>query len=369
MNNQKKTKTMQKAKLWMIAAILAICGASVFTSCSKDDDNVSIVPPTTEYFTLWNQCEALTALQDYVKDVTDPASKNFIKEEDRIATFDMDGTFVGELYPTYFEYNLLEYRALDDASYEAPKDVMEAAQAIRDFVRNGKKLPDQFDMVHAYAAAKAYSGMTLAEFDAYVKAYAQQPANGFSGMTYGQSFYKPMLEVFDYLKANGFTCYVVSGSDRFICRALVESIGIPSNRVIGMDVKLRSRSQGTEAGVNYTMGQKEDLVRTDELIIKNLKTNKVLQISQEIGKVPVLSFGNSSGDCSMHNYALGNPQYKTAAFMLVADDDIRDHADLAEGAKREAKWREAGYYIISMKNDFKTIYGENVEKTDFTFPM
>ena len=369
MNNQKKTKTMQKAKLWMIAAILAICGASVFTSCSKDDDNVSIVPPTTEYFTLWNQCEALTALQDYVKDVTDPASKNFIKEEDRIATFDMDGTFVGELYPTYFEYNLLEYRALDDASYEAPKDVMEAAQAIRDFVRNGKKLPDQFDMVHAYAAAKAYSGMTLAEFDAYVKAYAQQPANGFSGMTYGQSFYTPMLEVFDYLKANGFTCYVVSGSDRFICRALVESIGIPSNRVIGMDVKLRSRSQGTEAGVNYTMGQKEDLVRTDELIIKNLKTNKVLQISQEIGKVPVLSFGNSSGDCSMHNYALGNPQYKTAAFMLVADDDIRDHADLAEGAKREAKWREAGYHIISMKNDFKTIYGDGVVKTAFTFPV
>ena len=127
--------------------------------------------------------------------------------------------------------------------YEAPKDVMETAQEIRDFVRNGKPLPDHFDMKHAYAAAKAYAGMTLAEFDAYVKAYAAQlaefdayvkayaaqPANGFSGMTYGESFYKPMLEVFDYLKGNGFTCYVVSGSDRFICRALTESIGIPSN--------------------------------------------------------------------------------------------------------------------------------------------
>ena len=77
---------------------------------------------------------------------------------------------------------------------------METAQEIRDFVRNGKPLPDHFDMKHAYAAAKAYAGMTLAEFDAYVKAYAAQPANGFSGMTYGESFYKPMLEVFDYLK-------------------------------------------------------------------------------------------------------------------------------------------------------------------------
>ena len=359
---------MKKMTNWMLAAILLFCGANVLTSCSKDDDNNAIVQPAKEYFTLWNQCEALTALQDYVKDVTNPSSSNYIKEEDRIATFDMDGTFVGELYPTYFEYNLLEYRALDDPDYRdiAPEDVKEAAQAIRDFVRDGMKLPDHFDMIHAYAAAKAYSGMTLAEFDAYVKAYAQQPA--ISGMTYGQSFYKPMLEVFDYLKDNGFTCYVVSGSDRFICRSLVESIGIPSNRVIGMDVKLRSSSQGTEEGVNYTMGREEDLVRTDELIIKNLKTNKVLQISQEIGKVPVLSFGNSSGDCAMHNYCMGNQKYQTATFMLVADDDSRDHADLTEGAKREAKWREAGYHVISMKNDFKTIYGDGVQKVDFTFP-
>ena len=361
---------MRQTKLWMLAAILTmICGASVLTSCSKDDDNNTVVPPTKEYFTLWNQCEALTALQDYVKDVTDPASANFIPAEDRIATFDMDGTFVGELYPSYFEYNLLEYRALDDANYDAPKDVMETAQEIRDFVRNGKKLPDHFDMKHALAAAKAYAGMTLAEFDAYVKAYAAQPANGFSGMTYGESFYKPMLEVFDYLKDNGFTCYVVSGSDRFICRALTESIGIPSNRVIGMDVKLVSSSQGTEAGVDYTMSQKENIVRTDELIIKNLKTNKVLQISQEIGKVPVLSFGNSGGDAAMHNYALSNPKYRSAAFMLIADDDQRDHANREKALALGDQWRQAGYHVISMHDDFRTIYGDGVAKTDFTFPV
>ena len=359
---------------WMVAAIrplvliMVFCGANLLTSCSKDDDS-TVVKPAREYFTLWNQCEALTALQDYVKDVTNPNSPNYIKEEDRIATFDMDGTFVGELYPTYFEYNLLEYSALVDATYEAPKDVMETAQEIRDFVRNGKKLPDHFDMKHAYAAAKAYAGMTLAEFDAYVKTYALQPANGFSGMTYGQSHYKPMLEVFDYLKDNGFTYYVVSGSDRFICRALVDDISIPSNRVIGMDVRLHSTSQGTEEGVNYTMGKEEDLVRTDELIIKNLKTNKVLQISQEIGKVPVLSFGNSGGDAAMHNYALGNAQYKSAAFMLIADDDARDHANREKALTLGQQWREAGYHVISMRDDFKTIYGDGVVKTDFTFPV
>ena len=136
-----------------------------------------------------------------------------------------------------------------------------------------------------------------------------------------------------------------------------------------MDVKLVSSSQGTEAGVNYTMGREEDLIRTDELIIKNLKTNKVLQISQEIGKVPVLSFGNSGGDCSMHNYALSNKKYKTAAFMLIADDDARDHANREKALKLGQQWREAGYHVISMRDDFKTIYGDGVEKTDFTFPV
>ena len=338
---------------------------SILCSCSSTDNDNLV---KKDYFTKWNSCEALTTLKEYVEDVTNPNSKNFIKEDDRIATFDMDGTFVGELYPTYFEYNLLEYRALDDPTYKdkAPDDVKEAAQDIRDFVRKSKKLPDHFDMKHANAAAKAYAGMTLAEFDAYVKAYAAKQANGFKGMTYGQSFYQPMLQVFDYLKANGFTYYVVSGSDRFICRALVEAIGINPNRVIDMDVKLRSTSQGSEAGVNYTMGKEEDLVRTDELIIKNLKTNKVLQISQEIGKVPVISFGNSGGDCAMHNYCLQSP-HRSVTFMLIADDEARDHANREKALKLGNQWREAGYHVISMRDDFKTIYGEDVEKTDFTY--
>ena len=338
----------------------------ILSSCSQRQTE-SLVKK--DYFSQWNNCVALTTLKDYVADVTNPQSANFIKEEDRIATFDMDGTFIGELYPTYFEYNLLEYRVLEDPSYkdQAPADVRETAQQIRDFVRKGTPLPDHFDLKHARAAAKAYAGMTLAEFDTYVKAFAAKPVNGFQGMTYGESFYKPMLQVFDYLKDHGFTFYVVSGTDRFICRSLVESLGINPGRVIGMDVLLRSNKEGSEEGVDYTMGKEEYLVRTDSLLIKNLKTNKVVSITKEIGKVPVISFGNSGGDEAMHNFCLSNPKYRSVAFMLVADDDARDHADLAEGEKREAKWRKNGYTVISMKNDFKTIYGPGVQKTDFIF--
>ena len=344
--------------------LIAVFFVGLLVGCTKETPE----PTAKQYFSSWNECEALTALQQYVEDVTNPASANFIPQKDRIATFDMDGTFIGELYPTYFEYNLLEYRVLDDTAYgnHAPDDVRQAAQQIRDFVRNGTPLPDHFDMIHARAAAKAYAGMTIAQFDAYVKDYAKHSANGFVGMTYAESFYKPMLEVFDYLEDNGFTYYVVSGSDRFICRALVESLGIEPNRVIGMDVKLVSSSQGAVEGVNYTMGREEEIVRTDELIVKNLKTNKVLQISQEIGKVPVLSFGNSGGDAAMHNYCLSN-RLKSAAFMLIADDDARDHANRDKALALGEQWRQAGYHVVSMRDDFKTIYGPGVQMVPFTF--
>ena len=97
---------MLKNKLWMFAAIfILLCGISGLTSCSNDDSDAQV---KKDYFPSWNKCEALTALQEYVEDVTNPKSADYISEEDRIATFDMDGTFVGELYPTYFEYNLLE---------------------------------------------------------------------------------------------------------------------------------------------------------------------------------------------------------------------------------------------------------------------
>ena len=350
---------IMKKQLLLVALVPMLLSV---TGCNKKN-----------YFKLWNDCDALSSLKLFVEHAVDKKSKNYIPVEDRIATFDMDGTFIGELYKTYFEYNMLEYRVLDDPSYKdiAPADVVETAQDIRDFVRNDKPLPKYneeygFDIKHALAAAKAYSGMTISEFDTYVKDYAKKTPFGFTGMTYATSFYKPMLEVFDYLEANDFTYYVVSGSDRFICRSLVDSIGIPSNRVIGMDVELKSTKQKGD-GVNYTMSEEEDLVRTDNLLIKNLKTNKVKQIAQEIGKIPVLSFGNSSGDCAMHNYCLSNPYYHTEAFMLVADDNVRDHADLAEGAKRRANWEEAHYNIISMKDDFKTIYGDGVKVVDFKF--
>ncbi|MBO5496898.1 MAG: hypothetical protein J5967_05790, partial [Oscillospiraceae bacterium] len=108
----------------------------------------------------------------------------------------------------------------------------------------------------------------------------------------------------------------------------------------------------------------DQVVRTDKLIIKNLKMNKVLQIVQDIGQKPVLSFGNSSGDVSMHMYTISDNPYRSAAFMLIADDEVRDYGSAEKVAPLKQKWEESGFNVISMKNDFRTIYGDDVKKTD-----
>jgi hypothetical protein len=130
-----------------------------------------------------------------------------------------------------------------------------------------------------------------------------------------------------------------------------------------MDVAMEATHQGDTDGLDYVYSADDEVIRTDKLLIKNLKMNKVCQIVQEIGRQPVLSFGNSSGDVSMHNYTIHNNKYKSAAFMLIADDSERDYGDAEKVQPLKEKWEENGYNVISMRDDFRTIYGDDVVKT------
>ena len=315
-------------------------------------------------FAEWNpDAPSLKALIDYVEAVTDESSPDYIPPVDRIAVFDMDGTLMGELYPTYLEYYLLARRILADPSYQPDEEMLEFGRMLRDHALD-KSFPDGMDMLHAVHAAKAYAGMTLNEFADFVTRQLVREVDGFEGMTYADSFFLPMVEVVEYLQDNGFKCYVCSGSDRFICRTFIEGmLDIPYENIIGMDVALEATNQGEADGLNYVFTGNDEVVRTDRLIIKNLKTNKVLQIAQEIGRQPVLSFGNSSGDVSMHNYTLFNNRYRSAAFQLIADDGERDYGNPDKGPELREKWEGMGFTVISMHDDWRTIYGEEVVKT------
>ena len=315
-------------------------------------------------FSQWNEdAPALKTLIGFVETVTDESSPDYIPPADRIATFDMDGTLCGELYPTYLEYYLLERRIFCDPSYTPDEEMLEFGRMLRDHALD-KSFPDGMDVLHGEHAAKAYAGLTLTQFADFVTNQLVREVDGFEGMTYANSFYTPMVEVVEYLEDNGFKVYVCSGSDRFICRTFIEGVlDIPYEQIIGMDVDVEATNEDGEDGLKYVYTSEDNIVRTDTMLIKNLKMNKVKAIVKEIGRQPVLSFGNSSGDVSMHNYTIFNNRYKSAAFQLVADDDVRDYGNPEKGQQLREQWEGMGFNVISMRDDWKTIYGEDVVKT------
>jgi FMN phosphatase YigB (HAD superfamily) len=314
---------------------------------------------------LWTEnAPAKKALISYMDTVTDEGSADFIPVENRIAVFDMDGTILCETDPYYFDHMILVYRVLEDPEYknkasDFEKDVANRLQAKFD----GDKSVEVSMVEHGQAVASAFAGMTIEEFENYVKEFAKQPAPGYNGMTRGEAFYKPMLQIIDYLQANDFKVYIVSGTDRLIVRGLIQDvIDIPRNQLIGSDETLVATNQGNEDGEVYTFTDKDKLVTGGDFIIKNLNTNKVTVIMQEIGIQPVLSFGNSTGDAAMAEFTTTDNKYKSLAFMLCCDDLERENGNADKADKMVKLCDEYGWIAVSMKNDWTTIYGEGVTR-------
>ncbi|MCR5109275.1 MAG: haloacid dehalogenase-like hydrolase, partial [Lachnospiraceae bacterium] len=308
---------------------------------------------------------AAESIREYVSMVTDENSDAFIPKEDRIAVFDLDGTIIGELYPSYFEYMMFIHRALHDDTYDAPEDMKEFAKALEEGVYGGEK-PENHERLHAKYSGIAYSGMTPDEFKEYTREFMNSKADGFTNLTKGDAFYKPMVSLVKYLSANDFTVYVVSGSDRTLVRTLAkEKLGIPENRIIGMSYAMVATGQEGTDGLEYVYTKDDDVIRDEELLIKTIKMNKVSAIAQEIGKVPVLSFGNTSGDQSMAQYTVNNDQYESRAYMLMCDDLEREHGNMKKADAMKEMCEECGFEPISMRDDFATIYGEEVEAVEY----
>ena len=319
----------------------------------------------TDALSLWtDSAESKEALIYFVESVTKEGSPDFIPVKDRVAVFDMDGTFLCETDPYYYDFCLLKYRVLDDPSYKDKasyfeRSVAEAAKAYME----GDHSKEVSMTDHGKAVAMAFAGMTIEEFENYIAEYKKLPAPGYENMTRGEAFYKPMLQVIDYLQANGFKVYVVSGTDRFIVRGLLkDSVNIPRNQIIGSDENLVAVHQGSTDGLDYTYSDKDKVILGGQFIIKNLKMNKVSAIVQEIGIQPVLSFGNSTGDAAMAEYTTTNNKYKSLAFMLCCDDLERENGNEEKADQMEQLCKQYDWVPVSMKNDWKTIYGENVTR-------
>ncbi|MBQ7202786.1 MAG: haloacid dehalogenase-like hydrolase [Eubacterium sp.] len=368
MEKSKTNSTPWKTLSIILAiALIAVSLCCIVTQKDEKAPELNAKPAVSQSaLSLWNDdAAAKTELTEYVKTVTTEGSEDFIPVEDRIAVFDLDGTLACETDPCYFDHCIYYYRVMEDPEYKdkASKFEKEVAAEVKQFMDTGES-SDDLMIKHGKGVASAFKGLTPEEFVKYCADFAKTPSPGYNGLTRGEAFYKPMLEVIDLLKENDFTVYVVSGTDRFIVRGLVEAspLDLPDRQIIGSDESLVASDQGSTDGLDYQFDDDDKLITGGEFIIKNLDMNKVTVIQQEIGKQPVLAFGNSGSDSSMAEYTINHNKYPAKAFMLCCDDTERENGNPEKAEKMKNSCKENGWTAISMKNDWKTIYGDKVTR-------
>lgn len=234
------------------------------------------------------------------------------------------------------------------------------------------------------AEAKIYKGFSIEDHKNFVLKFAEKNVKCFTNLKFKDLFYLPMIELVEYLQLNDFIVYIVSASDRFLIREYLKfHFKIPEQNVIASDVELMPKSEEqnfekTGKLNEYLNFEKNDyLIRNGNLIKKNVNLSKVRMIAREIGKIPVLSFGNSNSDIPVQNYVLSGKKYRREAYMVVADDikreygvdsfDEKGNVDTTKSDEIKKMWESEkyGYKVISMRDDFKTIYGDNVTLIDY----
>jgi len=354
---------------WLCLLILSLlCATSVLAGYAAGHDasgkaeNEKMDGQTAETLAYWNPSSpAMQSLISYVNDVTDPKSDSYISAKDRIAVFDLDGTLYGERYPTYVDQCLMLHRYLHDPTFTPAKEDAEYCRRLEAAVRNGTEAPSS-PRSSGQMIAESFQGFTVEEYRAYIREFLKTDIPGFTGMTYGDRFFQPMVSVVRYLYEHDFQVYIVSGAERSLLRELITGTldeYIPSDRVIGTTFSLTATNQGDVEGRKYIYGQDDAVLMEGNMTFKNLSMNKVVSIVDEIGKPPVLAFGNSSGDFAMAEYTV---QHGGRAYMLLCDDTERDFGDVEEAEAFRQDCEARGFVTVSMRDEFATIYAEGVKK-------
>lgn len=326
------------------------------------------LPALAERVTIENwapDSPAMASIVDFVAAAGDEADPGFIPVEDRVAVFDMDGTLIGERFPTYFNDWLYINRALYDDGYEAPEELKAFARAWEDKVLRGVPL-ENFSAKERELGPKLYAGLTAEEYARVVRRFKAKDVYGFSGMTYGEAYFQPMVSLVKYLRENDWSVYIVSATYRDAVRVMTEGVldqYVPYDHVIGSDFTYVASGDTEGNSKAYDLTPEDELVIGDVLFQKNTRSNKAIMIQQEVGRVPVLAFGNSTGDFSMATYTLSNEKYGGRAYMLLCDDTERDYGNLKTAAKFKKSCESRGFRTISERDEFETLYTKGVRKS------
>jgi hypothetical protein len=340
-----KLKIMKKS-IFILLVVFA------FVACKDNGDPKTGLPANTQGamdpLPSWNDVESKKNIIAYVEDVTNSESANFIPVADRIATFDNDGNLWSE-QPAYFQL----FFAIDRIKALAPEHPeWKTTQPYQSVLENDmKKLMSYGEHGLIEIVMASHAGNTVEEFEQIVKDWLATARHPRFDQPYNALVYQPMLELLDYLRANDFKTFVVSGGGIEFMRPWVEEVyGIPKDQVVGSSIKTEFVM---EDGV-------PKIKRLPALDFIDDKAGKPVGINKFIGRKPVFASGNSDGDLQMLQYTDSN-SYESFQLYLHHTDAEREWAYDKESSigrldKGLEEAAEKGWTVIDMKNDWKVVY-------------
>jgi phosphoserine phosphatase len=303
----------------------------------------------------WNDGPAKQAIIEFVRATTDEASPKYAAPEDRIATFDQDGTLWVE-HPMYAQvmFCMEQVRAL--AAKKPELKNMEPFKTVLSGDPEAMAKLSMEDLEKILAAT--LTGMTVDEFNAEAKKWIETAKHPRWNRLYTELTYQPMLEVMQYLRANGFKTYIVTGGGQDFVRVYSERVyGITPEQVVGS-------MSGVKYG--YDKNGRPMLTKEPKLLLNDDNAGKPEGIHLMIGRRPYVAFGNSTGDRQMLEYTRAGEGTRLA-LLVLHDDAEREYAygpaqglpDTRVGTFTQALYDEAkkdAWVVISMKNDWKRIF-------------
>ena len=296
----------------------------------------------------WNEGPTKDSIIQFVNRVTNESGLDYVSPNERIATFDNDGCLWSE-QPIYFQllFAIDRVKQLASQHPEWKKD-----QPFKAVIEGDKqKLAEAGMEGVAKLVMASHAGMTREEFAETVREWLANARHPTTGRSYTQMVYQPMLELLDYLRANGFKTYIVSGGGIEMIRVFAEEVyGIPPEQVIGSTIKTKFELRNGHPVI----------VRLPEIDFIDDKEGKPVAINKFIGRRPTAAFGNSDGDLQMLQWTAAGmgPRFCLLVHHTDAERewayDRQSHVGRLDVAQQEAE--EHQWTVVDMKRDWKVIF-------------
>ena len=311
-------------------------------------------PDGDRHLASWNDGPATASIREFVARVTGDGSPDFVPPEERVAVFDNDGTLWCEK-PMPIELGFILQRLAAMATQDPRLRGRQPWKAAYDKdygwlgdVITKRYAGDDSDVkVLIGGILQAYAGMDVQDYQDAAHRFLHGSRHPTLGRPFAECGYLPMIELLQYLEANGFANYIASGGDRDFMRPVTQAVyGIPSERVIGSSNALRYEP-GEHGG---------SIVYLSEPDVFDDGPVKPVRIWSRVGRRPILAAGNSNGDIPMLQFA-GGPS-RPGLRLLVLHDDPEREFDYVAGAERSLEQAEAqGWTVVSIRRDWATVFG------------